>query len=62
MSHANNTPPSGRLVGKSPTYVEIYIAAYEEERQRIKKDWGRWGTLLGILVGGIGAVSIVASQ
>ena len=62
MSHVGNAPPSGRLLGKSPAYVEIYVAAYEEERHRIKKDWGRWGTLLGILVGGIAAASIVASQ
>ena len=62
MSHVGNAPPSDRLLGKSPAYVEIYVAAYEEERQGIKKEYGRWGTLLGILVGGIAAVSIVASQ
>ncbi len=62
MSHVGNAPPSDRLLGKSPAYVKIYVAAYEEERQGIKKESGRWGTLLGILVGGIAAVSIVASQ
>ena len=62
LSHVGNAPPPDRLLGKSPAYVEIYVAAYGEERQGIKKEYGRWGTLLGILVGGIAAVSIVASQ
>ena len=62
LSHMGNAPPSGRLLGKSPAYVKIYVAAYEEERQGIKKNWGRLGTLLGIVVGGIAAVSIVANQ
>ena len=62
LSHVGNAPPPDRLLGKSPAYVEIYVAAYGEERQGIKKEYGRWRTLLGILVGGIAAVSIVASQ
>ena len=62
LSHVGNAPPSGRLLGKSPEYVNVYVAAYEEERHRIKRDWGSLGSLLGIVAGGIVVVSIVANQ
>lgn len=58
LSHAGNTPPSDRLLGKSPAYVKVYVAAYQEEKHHIKKDWGGWGVALGALVG----AGIFASQ
>ena len=62
LSHIGNAPPADRFLGKSPAQVKIYVAAYEEERHRIKKEWGNWGSLVGVLGGAIAAVSIIASQ
>lgn len=62
LSHVGNAPPSGRFLGKSPEYVKVYVAAYEEEKQKIKNDWGALGGLLGIVVGGIALVAIVGTN
>ncbi len=56
--HIGNSPPStDRLIGKSPEYVEVYIAAYTEEKFKIKNTWGTLGFLLGVLGGLVASLS-----
>ena len=50
----NAPPPTDRLIGKSPEYVEVYVASYKEEKADIKRGWG----ILGLLLGSVGGVII----
>ncbi len=61
LTYVGNAPPAAHLAGKSPNYVRVYVAAYEEEKQHIKEMSGRWGGLLGVVIGAIIGLSI-ASQ
>lgn len=51
----NAPPPSDRLIGKSPEYVEVYVFSYKEEKRELK-GWSGLGGLLGITVGGLIAI------
>ncbi len=56
--YIGNSPPStDRLIGKSPEYVEVYIAAYKEEKLEIKNTWGNLGFLLGVTGGALAFLS-----
>ena len=61
LTYVGNAPPAAHLAGKSPNYVRVYVAAYEEEKQRIKKMAGNWGGILGVMIGALIGLSI-ASQ
>lgn len=52
----NAPPPTDRLIGKSPEFVEVYVFSYKEEKKNLK-GWSVVGGLLGIGVGMLIAVS-----
>ena len=42
-------PPTERLLGKSPAYIEAYTQAYESEAIKLSKEYGTIGVIIGNL-------------
>ena len=61
MAQFGNAPPrTDRLIGKSPEYVEVYVAAYKKEKRAFKGALAGIGALLGVIGGFIIAANALA--
>ena len=54
--------PAGRLIGKSPEYVEIYTDAYQRKMRSLQTDWAVAGAASGCALPIIGCLAWIAQQ
>ena len=52
-----SSPPTARLAGKSPQYVNAYTDAYMQERKKTQQSWTFWGLAAG---GGLGLMYLLS--
>ncbi len=54
--------PAGRLIGKSPEYVEFYTDAYQRKMRELQTDWAAAGVVAGCALPVIGCLAWIAQQ
>lgn len=53
------SPPSARLMGKPPQYINAYVAAYKKQKGKTQSKWIDWGLVTGGAVGLIYFISLI---